>query len=164
MTWTNLLRTARSAWTLWGAVAGLLVLLMTSTPSYAQREVGSATFGLQVGQPGGVSGKLYRPAPIAYDGLFTTDGNDFVSFYVHRLWERPLPDSLVHLYAGPGLLLEGRSLQSDPAPQFGVSAEVGLNFFIERFEVFLHVTPAARLTPIREAEWGGSVGLRYNLR
>ncbi|MFO8098832.1 MAG: RNA polymerase subunit sigma-54 [Salinibacter sp.] len=164
MTWTNLRHTARRSWVAWGTLACLLGLLGIPTPSHAQREVGSTTFGLQVGQPGGVTGKLYRPAPIAYDGLFTTDGNDFASLYVHRLWEQPLPDSLVHLYAGPGLLLEGRSLQSEPAPQFGLSAKAGLNVFIERFEVFLHVTPTARLTPIWEPEWGGSVGLRYNLR
>lgn len=156
-------------WSKWVRTAGMIVLvcmmgLSALHPAAAQRSVGTTTFGVQVGQPGGITGKLYREAPIAYDALFTTDGNDFVSLYVHRLWERPLPDSLVHLYAGPGIVLEGTSLQSDPTPRMGVSAEAGLNFFLERFEVFLHVTPALRLVPAWDTQWGGSVGLRYRLR
>ncbi len=163
MTWTETLPArVPSCWPT-GLVLVVLLGLLPAAPSVAQRSVGTTTFGVQVGQPGGVTGKLYRASPIAYDGLFTTDGNDFVSLYVHRLWERPLPDSLVHLYAGPGLLLEGRSLQSTPTPQVGLSAEAGLNFFLKRFEVFLHVTPSLRLYPDQGTRWGGSVGLRYRL-
>lgn len=163
MTWTEPLRAVGPA-RLIGLVLLCLLCLLSARPSAAQRSEGTTTFGVQVGQPGGITGKLYRDAPIAYDGLFTTDGNDFVSLYVHRLWERPLPDSLVHLYAGPGLVLEGRSLQSSPTPQIGLSAEAGLNFFLDRFEVFLHITPALRLLPDQGTRWGGSVGLRYRLR
>lgn len=165
MTWTETLRALLSDWPTGLALLSLsALLLLLARPSAAQRSVGNTTFGVQVGQPGGITGKLYRESPIAYDGLFTTDGDDFVSLYIHRLWERPLPDSLVHLYAGPGVVLEGRSLQTDPTPQIGVSAEAGLNFFIEQFEVFLHVTPALRLAPAWGTRWGGSVGLRYRLR
>ena len=163
MTWTEPLR-AVGPTGLIGLVLISLLCLLPTRPTAAQRSVGTTTFGVQVGQPGGITGKLYREPPIAYDGLFTTDGNDFVSLYIHRLWERPLPDSLVHLYAGPGLILEGHSLQADPTPQVGMSAEAGLNFFLERFEVFLHVTPALRLLPDYGTRWGGSVGLRYRLR
>jgi hypothetical protein len=165
MTWIETLRTAVPSGPIGPILICLLgVLLLHARPSKAQRSVGSTTFGVQVGQPGGITGKLYRASPIAYDALVTTDGDDFVSLYVHRLWERPLPDSLVHLYVGPGVLLEGRSLQTDPTPQAGLSAEAGLNFFIEQFEVFLHVTPALRLAPAWGTRWGGSVGLRYRLR
>lgn len=142
----------------------LLSSFLHAPPAAAQRHSGSTTLGVQVGQPGGLTAKLYRDGQTAYDALVTTDGDDFVSLYVHRLWERPLPDSLVHLYVGPGVLLEARSLQTDPTPQAGLSAEAGLNFFVDRFEVFLHLSPALRLLPRRAARLGASVGLRYRLR
>lgn len=132
-------------------------------PARAQRTPGDVTLGLQVGAPGGIAAKVYRTETLAYDGIFTTDGRDFATLRVHRLWERPLPDSLVYLYAGPGLLVETRDLQSSPAPHAGLSAELGLNLYVERFEVFLHITPSVRLVPNQWGSFGGSVGLRYRL-
>lgn len=139
-------------------------LLLGASRASAQRARGVFTLGPQVGQPAGVTGKLYRSAHTAYEGLVTTDGDDVLSVYFHRLQERPLPDSLLHLYAGPGLFVEGTSLDDAPTVGLGTSAQVGLNFYAERFEVFLHATPVARILPDVELSVGGSVGLRYLIR
>lgn len=120
--------------------------------------------GVQAGRPGGATVKLYRPGPIAYDGVITTDADDVVTAYVHRLWERPLPDSPLHLYLGPGLTVGTERLGQSPRLHGGTSAEVGLNFYAERFEVFLHVTPTLQFFPNTEARLDGSVGLRYYVR
>ncbi len=145
-----------------------LVLLPLALASYgpiaqAQRQPGTVGMGLQVGQPSGVALKLYREAPVAYDGILTTDGDDYVSLRLHRVWEHPLPDSPLHLYVGPGLFLRGERTPSSVRTHLGLSTETGLNFYADRFEVFLHVTPTLRFLPHPNARWGQSVGLRYYL-
>lgn len=143
----------------------LLVLVGLWAPlAHAQRDVGSWTLGPQVGRPGGLTAKLYRPPPIAYDAMLTVDGDDFVRGAAHRLWERPLPDSLVYVYYGPGLQGTVRRLDADPTLTGGITGKLGLNFYAERFEVFLHVTPALRLVPEPVPRLGAGVGLRYDLR
>ncbi|MFB6248712.1 MAG: RNA polymerase subunit sigma-54 [Salinibacter sp.] len=142
-----------------GALVGLL-----ATAARAQRDVGSWTLGPQVGRPGGLTAKYYRSALVAYDATLTVDGDDFVRLSAHRLWEQPLPDSLMHVYYGPGLLGIGRRLETDPALKVGVTGKLGLNFYAERFEVFLHVAPAIHFEPRPAPRLGLGVGLRYDLR
>jgi len=152
----------RPCWS--GATAGLLLLAALLPPlASAQRAPASWTIGPQVGRPGGLTVKHYRASPIAYDALLTVDGDDFVRGAAHRVWERPLPDSLVYVYYGPGLSVTGRELDLDPTYRVGVGGKLGLNFYAERFEVFLHVTPILRLHPRPVPRLGAGVGLRYSL-
>jgi hypothetical protein len=145
----------------------LLALALSFGPvprANAQRTPGTFNLGPQVGQPAGLTVKVYRAPGTAYSGLFTTDGADSANLHLHRLRERPLPDSLVYLYYGPGLFLGGKALDQDlPVANLGVSAQAGLNFYAERFEVFVHLTPSFRLLPEVRLGLGGSVGLRYVL-
>jgi len=120
--------------------------------------------GVQIGRPGGLAIKWYRPDSIAYDGVLSTDADDFVLGHFHRLWERALPTSPLHFYAGPGALIGAERLSRSPRLRLGLSTEVGLNFYAERFEVFLHVTPTLRFLPNRHVRVDGNVGLRYYLR
>lgn len=142
------------------AVAGLLF----SLPARAQRGAGALGTGFQVGNPGGLTLKWYRTDPVAYDAVISTDGDDFAVAHVHRLWERPLPDSPLHLYVGPGLVAGAEGLYNSPRLRLGLSAEGGLNFYAERFEVFLHVTPTLRFLPDTDLRLDGMVGLRYYFR
>ena len=148
--------------------AGLLLLnggeLFVGTgPVHAQRSEGTVTIGLQIGEPGGLTGKVYRSPHTAYTGLLTTDGDNFAALYLHRLHERPLPDSLLHLYVGPGLLVGAERLTGTPSPRVGLSTQIGLNFYAERFEVFVLTTPTLLFLPDFTPMVGGSVGLRYTL-
>lgn len=147
---------------LWGLI--FLTGLLLPASSAAQRQSGAAGMGGQVGHPGGLALKLYRPGPIAYDAVISTDGDDFVVGHAHRLWERPLPDSPLHLYVGPGVGLGLDHLAQSPHLRLGLSAEAGLNFYAEQFEVFLHVTPALRFLPDARMNLDGNVGLRYYFR
>ncbi len=142
----------------------LALLIATASPAVAQRQPGALGAGFQVGRPGGLALKWYRSPPVAYDGIVSTDGNDFVVGHVHRLWERPLPDSPLHLFAGPGVVVGPSRLAQSPRLRLGLSGEVGLNFYAERFEVFLHVTPVLRFLPSTQASIDANAGLRYYLR
>lgn len=143
----------------------LVILLSTATvgasDASAQRAPGSAGLGLQIGRPGGLAVKVYRSQIHAYDAVLTTDADDFVAGYIHRLWEVPVPNSPLHVYAGPGIQVGAERLDRSPRLRLGLSSEVGLNFYAERFEVFLHVTPTLRFFPNTEASLDGNVGLRY---
>lgn len=141
----------------------LVALIGLASSAYAQREPGSITLGAQVGRPGGLALKVYRPDAVAYEALLTVDGDDFVRLAAFRLWERPLPDSMVYVYYGPGLVAGGRRLDTDPSLTAGIGGKLGLNFYADRFEVFLHVTPIVRGRPRPEAHLGVGVGLRYDL-
>lgn len=129
----------------------------------AQRTPGTINVGAEVGAPAGVSAKLYHTGHTVYTGLLTTDGDEVAKLYLYRHRERPLPDSLVHLYVGPGLLIGTTTLNSpEPNLNLGLSLQAGLNFYAERFEIFLHVTPILHFLPKLAPELGASVGLRYS--
>lgn len=141
----------------------VLGILGLCPDAYAQREPGSVTLGLQVGWTNGVTAKLYQNNRDAYTALLTADGDDFARLSLFRLWERPLPESQLHLYYGPGAAIGGRNLNTRVLPELSLSGKLGLNFYAGRFEVFLHATPTLRFgPPARPALWGG-VGLRYDL-
>ncbi|MFB6271277.1 MAG: RNA polymerase subunit sigma-54 [Salinibacter sp.] len=143
-------------------IVGVSLLLPPS--SSAQRQSGDVGVGFQVGRPGGLALKWYRPGTIGYDAIIGIGGDDFVTASIHRLWERPLPDSPLHYYVGPGLIVGPEGLSQTPPLHLGLSAELGLNFYAERFEVFLHVTPTLRFLPDTRVGIDGNVGLRYYLR
>ena len=142
----------------------VVVGLLRPSPVLAQRQPGAAGIGFQVGGPGGLALKLYRPDPIAYDAVISTDGEDFIVGHFHRLWEIRLPSSPLHLYFGPGLMMGPERVARSPDLRLGLSTEAGLNFYAERFEVFLHVTPPLRFLPSTRVTLDGNVGLRYYLR
>jgi hypothetical protein len=142
------------------AALGLVALGGGGTPAEAQRQPGALGLGFQVGRPGGLAVKWYRPAPIAYDAVLKTDVHKVAVVHLHRLWEQPLPDSPLHFYLGPGLVGGADRL----GHRLGLSTEAGLNFYAERFEVFLHLTPTLRFLPTNRVTLDGNVGLRYYLR
>lgn len=142
------------------AVLCVLLGVMVSD-AHAQRQVGAFGAGAQAGLPGGASLKLYRSNFVVYGILLNTDLDDRILVYTHRLWERPIPDSPLWIYVGPGLVTGGERLQTDPEVVSGASTLAGLNFYTGRFEVFLEVMPRLRVTPEVTPRLGGSVGLRY---
>lgn len=146
-----------------GILAVLCLCSFAPSTLMAQRQVGAVGAGAQAGLPGGLSLKLYRSGSIAYDILANTDLDDRFVVYTHRLWERPIPNSPLWWYAGPGILAGGERLADTPMPVLGASALGGLNFYRERFEVFLQILPRLQIRPEVTPRFGGSVGLRYYL-
>jgi hypothetical protein len=141
--------------------AGLLPFIAAPPWAHAQRTPDRIGIGAQAGRPSGLTAKLYRHAQLAYDLSLGWNLRDFVFVEAHRTHEWPLPDSPLHLFVGPGLFAG-----LDDAPRrnralLGISGTLGLNFFRERFEVFMQATPRMRLYPATRARLGGGVGLRY---
>mgnify|MGYP006275112277 FL=1 len=144
--------------------AGGLASGVLHAPLHAQRAPGSIGGGAQAGQPGGFTVKTYGPEPWA--GVFSlgTNFRDQTVAHVHLLRERDLPESALWMFWGPSLFLGLRSLDTRSRVVAGAGARIGLNFYTERIEVYLHASPRAEGLPAPDVRIGGSVGLRYYLR
>jgi len=148
------------------AAAVLAALIFYLPPSvHAQAPAGSVGLGGQIGDPSGLTLKLYQRSGLAYDLLAAWDLDDFFFLNGHVLYEKPVPDSPLRYYLGPGVVL---GLRHSPRSEsddvvIGISGQFGLNFFVEQFEVFLQLTPRLDLLPGTKADVGGGVGLRYYL-
>lgn len=148
-------------WRSIGLVGSVGLILLSVMTARAQRQPDTIGIGFEVGSPSGLSAKVYRPDLVAYEALLTTDLDDLLRLTVHRVWERPLPESPLYAYVGPGVIVGLDELDRTPLARLGVSGKAGLNFYAERFEVFLHVTPRLRFLPTLEGDLGGGIGLRY---
>lgn len=143
-------------------IALFALVCIAAIPATAQTNTPAGTVGLggQVGSPSGITLKWYDRPGFAYDVLAAWDLDDFLFLNVHGLFERPIPDSPLNYYFGPGAYIgieEGR----DDDIVLGISGNFGLNFFAAPFEVFLQLTPRLNLIPDTDGDFGGGVGLRY---
>ena len=43
----------------------------------------------------------------------------------------------------------------------GISGTIGLSYLIERFEIYLRLTPRLALIEATDADFGGGLGFRY---
>lgn len=140
---------------------GLAIFASAPHPSQAQRTAGRIGIGAQAGRPSGLTIKAYRHPQLAYDLALVWNLRDFVFVEAHRTHERPLPNSPLHVLVGPGLFAGLDEAPRRNRATLGISGALGLNFFRERFEVFLQAVPRVRLYPATRAHMGGSVGIRY---
>lgn len=154
---------ARAPW----AVTAIIVFVLAMTGAgraHAQQPPGKTGVGVQFGQPGGVSVKLYRKPGFAYEGLAAWNLSDFFFLSGHALYERTIPDSPLGYYLGPGGIAGIQKEDSQSDFVVGVSGTFGVHFFVERYEVFLQVNPRFELLPGTEGHIGGGIGVRYYFR
>lgn len=146
-----------------GILSVLLVTLAVALPDEADAQYrrGNVGLGGQIGEPSGLTLKVYQRPGFAYDFLAAWDLEDFFFLNVHGLYERPLQDSPLRYYFGPGVLLGIQDREDDDEVTAGISFALGLNFFIEQFEVYLQVTPRLEVIPETKGDFGGGVGLRF---
>lgn len=138
----------------------LFFSIILSTDALAQVQGHSIGLGGQVGDPSGITLKVYQNRGFAYDFLAAWDWDDYFLFNVHGLFERPLQNTPMNYYLGPGAFVIIKERRDDDI-LLGISGNFGINFFIERFEVFLQITPRLSVVPDTDGDVGGGVGLRY---
>ena len=141
-----------------------ILFIMSSIPDLqAQREPGEVGIGLQLGQPGGLSLKVYNPGT-SIDFLAAWDWSDFFFLNVHAIFDAALNDShTIHFYYGPGAYIGLRDQEGDDIADYGVSGNFGLDFLIGKFEIFVQATPRLSLLSTRDFEMGGGAGFRIYL-
>ena len=116
------------------------------------------------GSPSGLTIKLYLSSDRAIDAVGSWSlgrANGTARLYFHSLRERPIAGSPLSFFRGPGLVLGTNHRGDESRFVMGISGLFGLNFFVERFEVFLHAMPRLEVGAAVRGYVGGSAGLRY---
>ncbi len=134
----------------------------------AQPPAGSWGIGIQFGSPSGLAVKRYNPGAMSFDALLAWDLDDFFFLNIHGLWEQPAGSlSPLRVYYGPGAFIgfieRGRPFRDDTDVRLGISGTLGLNYYIDRFEIYLQLTPRLQLIERTDGSVGGGLGFRFYL-
>ena len=96
---------------------------------------------------------------------FDDDDRDFFFVNVHGLFFKPLSASpRFNFYYGPGAYIGVRDhnrRDRDDDTVLGFSGNFGINVEIERFDIFLQLTPRLDLVPDTDFDIGGGLGARF---
>jgi hypothetical protein len=135
---------------------------MLSVPVQAQRAPGDVGLGVHVGQPTGVTLKIYNEQT-SVDFLAAWDQDDFFFLNVHAIYDVHLNDeNTIHFFYGPGgyIGIRDRREGLDDEVELGVSGNFGFDFMIQKFEIFVQATPRLSLVQSTNFDMGGGVGFR----
>lgn len=132
----------------------------------AQPPAGDWGIGIQFGEPSGLTLKKYNPGAMSFDALLAWDLDDFFFINVHGLWHKNLNASPnFNFFYGPGAFVgfieRNRRFDGDDEVRLGISGSFGLNYFVDRFEIYLQVTPRLAVIESTDADVGGGLGVRF---
>jgi len=149
----------------------VFLLTVCAEPAHAQRTSGSIGVGGQLGDPSGLTLKVYNEQKPSYDFLAAWSLRGNTSFFLngHAQWSRDLnPEGLdqdLEWFVGPGAFLlveDNDGPGDDDEAVFGVSGTIGLNLVLNRrVELYVQATPRLALAPDTDGDIGGGLGFRY---
>lgn len=138
----------------------LILLLLFPSVLNAQNKLG---LGIYLGIPTGVTGKYLLSGSNSVDVLLAWKLN--YAFFVQGHYNFKLSEleryknGTFNLYLGAGLFLASVSRESG---FFGVSGNIGINYFLKRkYEFFLEFSPALDLLPEIGFGLTGGIGFRF---
>lgn len=156
----------------WRVGRGLLLVLFSvflAAAALAQGRSGDQGLGVMIGNPSGLSWKMFLDNKVAIDAAAGVDRSEFdvhLSLLFHNYdWTRNARgfegitsrgEFPVYFGFGPRLLFEHKS-------EFGIRFPVGVAFFPHntRWEMFAEVAPVLRLTPSDGFNGDFAIGARY---
>ncbi len=149
--------------------AVLLLFGLSVSSAHAQRTSGAFGIGCQVGEPSGITFKVYNAGAPSYDLLAAWSGvNDFFFVNGHVLFENRISasnvDQPLEWFIGPGAFVGAFSGNGndDDGAIFGISGTAGLQILLaNHFELYIQATPRFAVIPETEGDLGGGLGLRY---
>lgn len=144
----------------------LLFLTFATNQLFAQPKASNLGIGLQLGQPSGVSLKFYSNLGVSIDVLAAWDLDDFFFINAHGLFEKPIGNARGFGYFyGPGAFFGIRDGNDRSGfgndIVLGISGTIGMNFFIDQFEIYIRLTPRLALIDAVDGDIGGGLGFRY---
>lgn len=149
--------------------AAILAFLCLSafavSTAQAQRRSGAIGLGGQIGEPSGITLKVYNPGAMSYDFLAAWDADDdFFFLNVHGVYERHLGNTQnAHFFFGPGVFVgfKDRPRDQDDDAVAGISGTFGLDVLIDQFEIYGQLTPRLAVIPETDGDIGGGIGFRF---
>ena len=141
-------------------VTSLFFLTMPNI-TYGQRVPGEVGIGLQVGQPTGLTVKVYNQRS-SLDFLAAWDWDNFFFLNIHSVFDTHLnPKETLHFFYGPGAFIGIRDRgPNDDDVALGVSGTFGLDVMLGKFELFIQGTPRLEVVPSTDFDMGGGGGFR----
>lgn len=152
--------------------SGVIILFLFFIPNSTQAQ--NVGVGFQAGSPTGLNLHFRNTKPMRLDILFAWDfddnDHDFFFVNVHGLFFKPLSaNPKFNFYYGPGAYIGVRDRHRDRPPfdddddktVLGFSGNFGLNVEIDRFDIFLQLTPRLDLIPDTDFDIGGGLGARF---
>ncbi len=146
----------------------LALMFLIGPASLHAMNAGDQGYGIMVGNPSGLSGKMWFNDRVALDGAFGVDQSKLDAHVSLLFHDFELLKSLniqqsssrlqVPVYMGVG----PRILFADKA-EFGIRTPLGISFFPERteWEVFTELAPVIRLSPSVGLDFDFALGCRY---
>lgn len=147
-----------------------LLMAVSVRPLLAERK-GDQGLGLMLGNPSGLSFKMWLDEKVAFDGAVGVDQGEFdahATLLFHNFtWAKNINDRLIkgitdngefpfYFGVGPRALFDNKT-------ELGVRFPVGLAFLPHNttWEFFAEVAPVLRLTPSSGVDADYALGLRY---
>jgi hypothetical protein len=142
----------------------LTVSVATQSQLSAQTSSGDLGLGIIVGEPTGISGKMFMGGNTALDfGAAWSFGKNaslhlHADYLIHRFDLIEVDRGRLPFYYGIG----GRLRLADDA-QVGIRIPVGLSYYLENdpLEIFFEIVPVLDLTPGTGFSGNGGFGVRY---
>jgi hypothetical protein len=145
-------------------VAALAVVLLAPLAS-ADNSTGFG-LGIMVGEPTGVSGKLWLSGKTALDmgAAWSSDSNSGFQGQLDYVWHNfgvfNVSKGKLPLYYGVGGRFKSWENSDD---SFGVRIPVGIDYLFEnsRFDIFFELVPTLDLVPSTDFDFNGALGGRF---
>jgi hypothetical protein len=145
----------------------LLLIFAVSTvqTAEAQNRPTNTELGVILGEPTGISFKLWQSGSTAFGGAvaWSLGRNETVHIHLDYLFHSDLDvdQGVLMFYYGPGV----RTLFSDNNPRVGVRFPVGLQYNVDstRLSLFFEVAPTLDLIPATTFGVNGGLGFRFFL-
>ena len=146
----------------WRPLVAALIVMASASGVWAQGK--GIGLGIVVGDPTGLSAKLWLSDSSAIDAAAAWSFKDPPAFHVHGdyLFHGSVPAELssgvlmFHFGAGARVKLEKET-------RVGVRAPLGLDYWFENhpIDVFLEIAAVLDLVPATELDLNGGLGMRY---
>jgi hypothetical protein len=151
-------------------VAFVLVLSLASLSSQAKGQIalveaGDIEVGILLGEPTGLSAKLWSSGNTAFDLGVAWSFGDGGHFHIHGDYMFhnfdffDVDSGSLPIYVGIG----GRVRLEDDDSRVGLRVAIGLEYILESnpFSFFFEVAPIVDFLPDTEADVNGGIGIRY---
>ncbi len=143
----------------------LLIIVMFSSTAFAER--GRFGLGVMIGEPTGISGKLWLSRTMAFDGgaAWSFGKHDRLhlhgDYLFHTFSLTPVEIGELPIYYGIGGRIQFREYDLDD--RVGVRFPFGIEYIFEDapFDIFFEIVPILDIAPETEIDFNAAIGFRY---
>jgi len=145
-------------------IFGLLILSFIFLQISTSAQDKGFGLGIILGEPTGVSGKLWTSGQNAFDfaAAWSFQGNGNLLLQADYVWHIfrliPVPDGKLPFYVGVGV---ETIFAHDPV--IGVRVPLGLDYMFNNapVDIFVELVPILRLNPSTDFDFAGGIGARF---